>query len=110
MKATHEAGLKVAHTLTQNFAALVSGILMGLSEAMVFVQKPSICAKYSCCAEATCVKRLKSPPFSPVVSKRGRKLLHQRLARLREPSQIFERNLGAHCNLNAVSRAARCVG
>jgi hypothetical protein len=33
MKATREAGLKVAHALTQNFAALVSGILMGLSEA-----------------------------------------------------------------------------
>ena len=34
MKQSREAGLKVAHTLTQNYATLVSGVLMGLSEAM----------------------------------------------------------------------------
>jgi O6-methylguanine-DNA--protein-cysteine methyltransferase len=31
---SREAGLKVAHTLAQNYATLVSGVLMGLSEAM----------------------------------------------------------------------------
>ena len=34
MSQSREAGLKVAHTLTQNYATLVSGVLMGLSEAM----------------------------------------------------------------------------
>ena len=34
MTQSREAGLKVAHTLTQNYATLVSGVLMGLSEAM----------------------------------------------------------------------------
>jgi hypothetical protein len=34
IKATREAGLKLAHTLTQNYATLVSGILMGLTEGM----------------------------------------------------------------------------
>jgi hypothetical protein len=29
-----EAGLKVMHTLTQNYATLVSGVLIGLSEAL----------------------------------------------------------------------------
>jgi O6-methylguanine-DNA--protein-cysteine methyltransferase len=31
---SREASLKVAHTLAQNYATLVSGVLMGLSEAM----------------------------------------------------------------------------
>jgi hypothetical protein len=31
---SREAGLKVAHTFAQNYATLVSGVLMGLSEAM----------------------------------------------------------------------------
>ena len=31
---SREAGLKVAHTLAQNYATLVSGVLMGLSEAI----------------------------------------------------------------------------
>jgi hypothetical protein len=34
MKQSREAGLKVAHTFAQNYATLVSGVLMGLSEAM----------------------------------------------------------------------------
>jgi hypothetical protein len=34
MSQSREAGLKVAHTLAQNYATLVSGVLMGLSEAM----------------------------------------------------------------------------
>jgi uncharacterized protein YoxC len=34
MSQSREASLKVAHTLTQNYATLVSGVLMGLSEAM----------------------------------------------------------------------------
>ena len=34
LASSREAGLKVAHTLAQNYATLVSGILMGLSEAM----------------------------------------------------------------------------
>ena len=34
MTQSREAGLKVAHTLAQNYATLVSGVLMGLSEAM----------------------------------------------------------------------------
>jgi hypothetical protein len=34
MTQSREAGLKAAHTLTQNYATLVSGVLMGLSEAM----------------------------------------------------------------------------
>jgi Family of unknown function (DUF6781) len=34
MNRSREAGLKVAHTLAQNYATLVSGVLMGLSEAM----------------------------------------------------------------------------
>jgi len=34
IKATREAGLKLAHILTQNYATLVSGILMGLTEGM----------------------------------------------------------------------------
>lgn len=34
IKATREAGLRLAHTLTQNYATLVSGILMGLTEGM----------------------------------------------------------------------------
>jgi uncharacterized protein DUF6781 len=34
MRQSREAGLKVAHTFAQNYATLVSGVLMGLSEAM----------------------------------------------------------------------------
>jgi hypothetical protein len=34
MTQSREAGLKVAHTLAQNYATLVSGVLMGLSEAL----------------------------------------------------------------------------
>jgi hypothetical protein len=34
MTQSREVGLKVAHTLAQNYATLVSGVLMGLSEAM----------------------------------------------------------------------------
>ena len=34
LTSSREAGLKVAHTLAQNYATLVSGVLMGLSEAM----------------------------------------------------------------------------
>ena len=34
MTQSREAGLKFAHTLAQNYATLVSGVLMGLSEAM----------------------------------------------------------------------------
>jgi len=33
MRSSREAGLKVMHTLTQNYATLVSGVLIGLSEA-----------------------------------------------------------------------------
>jgi Family of unknown function (DUF6781) len=34
MTQSREAGLKIAHTFAQNYATLVSGVLMGLSEAM----------------------------------------------------------------------------
>jgi O6-methylguanine-DNA--protein-cysteine methyltransferase len=34
MTQSREAGMKVAHTLAQNYATLVSGVLMGLSEAL----------------------------------------------------------------------------
>jgi hypothetical protein len=34
MTQSREAGMKVAHTLAQNYATLVSGVLMGLSEAI----------------------------------------------------------------------------
>jgi Family of unknown function (DUF6781) len=34
LASSREAGLKVAHTLAQNYATLVSGVLMGLSEAI----------------------------------------------------------------------------
>jgi hypothetical protein len=34
MRQSREAGLKVAHTFAQSYATLVSGVLMGLSEAM----------------------------------------------------------------------------
>jgi Family of unknown function (DUF6781) len=34
MTQSREAGLKVAHTLAQNYATLVSGVVIGLSEAM----------------------------------------------------------------------------
>src|SRR6266566_4424500 len=34
MRSSREAGLKVMHTLTQNYATLVSGVLIGLSEAL----------------------------------------------------------------------------
>jgi Family of unknown function (DUF6781) len=34
LASSRETGLKVAHTLTHNYATLVSGVLMGLSEAM----------------------------------------------------------------------------
>jgi len=34
MRQQREAGLKVAHMLTQNFATLASGVLMGLSEGL----------------------------------------------------------------------------
>jgi hypothetical protein len=34
LNSSREAGLKAAHTLAQNYATLVSGVLMGLSEAM----------------------------------------------------------------------------
>jgi hypothetical protein len=34
MTQSRESALKVAHTLAQNYATLVSGVLMGLSEAM----------------------------------------------------------------------------
>ena len=33
-RSTREAGLKVVHTLSQNYATLVSGVLIGLSEAL----------------------------------------------------------------------------
>ncbi len=33
-RAQREAGVRAAHALTQNFATLISGVLMGLSEAM----------------------------------------------------------------------------
>jgi len=38
MTQSREAGLKVAHTLAQNYATLVSGVLIGLSEAMVAIR------------------------------------------------------------------------
>ncbi len=34
MRSSREAGLKVMHTLTQNYSTLVSGVLIGLSEAL----------------------------------------------------------------------------
>jgi uncharacterized protein DUF6781 len=34
MRSSREAGLKVMHTVTQNYATLVSGVLIGLSEAL----------------------------------------------------------------------------
>jgi hypothetical protein len=34
MRSSREAGLKAMHTLTQNYATLVSGVLIGLSEAL----------------------------------------------------------------------------
>src|SRR5437660_7639876 len=34
IRSSREAGLKVMHTLTQNYATLVSGVLIGLSEAL----------------------------------------------------------------------------
>jgi hypothetical protein len=34
MRSSREAGLKVMHTLTQNYATLVSGVLIGLSETL----------------------------------------------------------------------------
>jgi hypothetical protein len=34
MRSSREAGLKIMHTLTQNYATLVSGVLIGLSEAL----------------------------------------------------------------------------
>ena len=34
MRSSREAGWKVMHTLTQNYATLVSGVLIGLSEAL----------------------------------------------------------------------------
>jgi hypothetical protein len=40
LTSSREAGLKVAHTLAQNYATLVSGVLMGLSEAMRHGSKP----------------------------------------------------------------------
>ena len=40
LTSSREAGLKVAHTLAQNYATLVSGVLMGLSEAMQHGSKP----------------------------------------------------------------------
>ena len=34
VRSTREAGLKMVHTLSQNYATLVSGVLIGLSEAL----------------------------------------------------------------------------
>src|SRR6266540_3537607 len=34
MRSSREAGLKIMHTLTQNYATLVSGVLIGLSEGL----------------------------------------------------------------------------
>jgi hypothetical protein len=34
MRSSREAGFKVMHALTQNYATLVSGVLIGLSEAL----------------------------------------------------------------------------
>jgi ElaB/YqjD/DUF883 family membrane-anchored ribosome-binding protein len=34
MRSSREAGLKAMHTITQNYATLVSGVLIGLSEAL----------------------------------------------------------------------------
>src|SRR6266478_5358558 len=34
LRSSREAGLKVMHTLTQNYSTLVSGVLIGLSEAL----------------------------------------------------------------------------
>ena len=34
MRCSREAGLKAMHTMTQNYATLVSGVLIGLSEAL----------------------------------------------------------------------------
>jgi hypothetical protein len=34
MRSSREAGFKVMHTLTQNYTTLVSGVLIGLSEAI----------------------------------------------------------------------------
>jgi hypothetical protein len=34
MRSSREAGLKAMHTMTQNYATLVSGVLIGLSEAL----------------------------------------------------------------------------
>jgi hypothetical protein len=39
MRASRETSLKTVHALTQNYATLVSGVLMGLSEA--FGEKPA---------------------------------------------------------------------
>jgi hypothetical protein len=33
MQSSREAGLKAMHTMTQNYTTLVSGVLIGLSEA-----------------------------------------------------------------------------
>jgi hypothetical protein len=33
VRSSREAGLKAMHTITQNYATLVSGVLIGLSEA-----------------------------------------------------------------------------
>jgi hypothetical protein len=34
MRCSREAGLKAMHTMTQNYATLVSGVLIALSEAL----------------------------------------------------------------------------
>jgi len=34
MRSSREAGLKAMHTMTQNYATLVSGVLIGLWEAL----------------------------------------------------------------------------
>ena len=34
MRSSREPGLKAMHTMTQNYATLVSGVLIGLSEAL----------------------------------------------------------------------------
>jgi hypothetical protein len=34
MRSSRESSLKIMHTLTQNYATLVSGVLIGLSEAL----------------------------------------------------------------------------
>ena len=41
MRQQREAGLKVAHMLTQNFATLASGVLMGLSEGLQQPEPPA---------------------------------------------------------------------